>query len=130
MSDQMSIPPKVPPAGPTPAVPLRDPLFSLLRYNLIGGAAVGLAFVAGVLILDLGRIRSLTGFSPDGVIALLLLTLGGIVTFASVAMGSAIMMIGRKDAARPNGPGKSAPQRRGRLIPALARRPPSPRARG
>lgn len=71
----------------------RDPLFALLRFNGIAGAVLGLAFVALVLLLDLGHVRSLAFASPDGAIALLLLAVGSIITFASVAMGGAVMLM-------------------------------------
>lgn len=87
---------------------LRDPLFSLLINNGIGGAVLGVLFVAGVLGLDLGRIRSLVFASPEGLTALALLTLGSIVTFASVVMGGAIMMMHNQKPGRPDG-GKRSP---------------------
>lgn len=82
-------------AGFEPPRP-RNPLFTLLLGNLIGGAGLGLLFVVGALALDLGHLRKLITFSADGATALLLLSVGSIVTFASAAMGSAIMMVGAR----------------------------------
>jgi hypothetical protein len=83
--------------------PQRDPLFTLLRINGLAGAALGVLFVCGALALDLGHLRRLIGFSTDGTIALALLLAGSIITFASVAMGSAIMMIRDKVTNRHSG---------------------------
>ena len=78
----------------------RDPLLGLLAVNALWGGALGIGFVAGAVALDLGHLRQLLTFTPDGAVALGLLTIGSIATFASVAMGSAVMMISR-DGDRP-----------------------------
>lgn len=102
----------------------RNPLLSMLAVNALWGGVLGVAFVVGVIALDLGHLRKLLTFSPDGVIALGLLIIGSIVTFASVVMGGAVMMMGRRDDRGPRG-GKrerlllipvrvTAPARRGR----------------
>ena len=72
-----------------------DPLLALLAGNALWGGVLGVGFVAGALVLDLGHLRHLLTFSADGALALGLLTLGSIITFASVAMGGAVMMIRR-----------------------------------
>jgi hypothetical protein len=91
-SDHLSNP------SPEPRSPGKpDPLFALLAVNGAWGAALGVAFVIGAVALDIGHLRQLIGFTSDGVIALALLLGGSIITFGSVAMGSAIMMIGTKD---------------------------------
>lgn len=97
----------------------RNPLFALLLGNLIGGAALGLLFVAGAIALDLGHLRKLITFSADGAMALFLLSVGSIVTFASVAMGSAIMMVGAPQGGDPDaGKGRRFPLA---LVPRYAR---------
>lgn len=73
----------------------RHPLFRLLVINGLGGAALGLLFVAGVLALDVAGIRSLLASTGEWVIGLSLLSIGSITTFASVAMGGAIMLLPR-----------------------------------
>lgn len=85
----------------------RDPLLAMLAVNALWGGMLGVAFVGGVIALDLGHLRKLLTFSTDGLIALGLLTIGSIVTFASVVMGGAVMMMGRKDEKGPRG-GKRA----------------------
>ena len=75
----------------------RDPLFRLLLVNGLGGAALGLVFVAGVVALDIGQLRGLLRWDGTSALALGLLAFGGIITFGSVAMGSAIMRIDPED---------------------------------
>lgn len=81
----------------------RDPVHALLLGNLLWGIGLGLAFVAGVYALDLGHIRTLVASSPDGLLAMALLTGGSVITFASVVMGGAIMMIPREEDEGPKG---------------------------
>lgn len=73
----------------------RMPLFRLLGVNLAIGIAVALLAVGGLLALDPHRLRTLIFADQSPAIALVLLSGGFIVTFASVAMGTAIMGIGR-----------------------------------
>lgn len=75
----------------------RNPLLAMLAANALWGGVLGVGFVVGVIALDLGHLRKLLTFTPDGMIALGLLTIGSIVTFASVVMGGAVMMMERKD---------------------------------
>lgn len=75
----------------------RNPLLALLAVNALWGGALGIGFVAGAIALDLGHLRQLLTFTPDGALALALLTIGSIATFASVVMGSAVMMISSDD---------------------------------
>ncbi|MFN3483818.1 hypothetical protein [Rhabdaerophilum calidifontis] len=96
----------------SPGARRRDPLFALLLGNALWGGALGLAFVAGVLALDLGHLRRLIGFDAEGLLALALLAGGSIVTFASVAMGGAIMMI------EPRDPPAAGRRRLTQLVPA------------
>jgi hypothetical protein len=83
--------------GPEALSKTPDPIFALLRLHGLWGAALGAAFVAGVLALDIGSVRALISTSPDGPMALGLLLGFSILTFGSVVMGSAIMMIGSDD---------------------------------
>jgi acyl-coenzyme A thioesterase PaaI-like protein len=73
----------------------RMPLFRLLGINLAIGIAVAVLAVGGLLALDPHRLRTLILADQSPAIALVLLSGGFIITFASVAMGSAIMGIGR-----------------------------------
>lgn len=93
-----------------------NPLFRLLLINGIAGAVLGILFVAGVLALDVAGIRTLLVATGAWSVALPLLTIGSITTFASVAMGGAIMLMPKdKDHDPPRG------GRRGRITGALAR---------
>jgi hypothetical protein len=97
------------------SLPKPDPLFALLRFNGLAGGGLGLAFVALVLLLDLGHVRSLAFASPDGALAVLLLAVGSVITFASVAMGGALMLMD----APADKPGPPRPITTLRLAPSL-----------
>jgi hypothetical protein len=71
----------------------RHPLFRLLLVNGLAGAALGVLFVVGILVIDVAGIRNLLAGTGEWVIGLALLTMGSVTTFASVAMGGAIMLI-------------------------------------
>jgi hypothetical protein len=76
---------------------MRGRLVEVRRYILLpalAGALAGLAAVAALLALDVGALRSLVLASPDGWIAIALLSAGFIVTFGSAAIGAAVMSIG------------------------------------
>jgi len=104
---------------PRPAVSTgwkqRDPLLALLAVNAAWGGLLGIGFVVGAIALDLGHLRQLLTLSIDGAIALGLLTIGSVVTFASVVMGGAVMMISRDGDGPTSGKRKLA-----RLVPVLA----------
>ena len=70
----------------------RDPLHRLLVVNLLSGALIGVLFVTGLLWTDAYDLRTLMMRDSDGMIALLALCAGCIITSASVVAGSAIMM--------------------------------------
>lgn len=73
---------------------LREPLLRLLAVNGLAGASVAVLMLGGLLALNPGGLRDLMLADRDGGIALALLLFGLIVTFGSVAMGSAIMALG------------------------------------
>jgi hypothetical protein len=75
----------------------RNPLFRLLAINLAIGAAAATLLVGGLLWLNPGHLRELIFADQAPGIALLVLLASFLVTFGSAAMGSAIMMQGRKD---------------------------------
>jgi hypothetical protein len=74
-----------------------DPLLTLLLVNGVGGAAVALALVGAMLALDVGRLGTLIAASETPLLALMLLSLGFMITFAGMAIASAIMRIGAED---------------------------------
>jgi uncharacterized BrkB/YihY/UPF0761 family membrane protein len=97
----------------------QDPFFRLLVIQGLAGLGLAIAFLAGILLLDIGRLRSLifaapTGLlAPDGLLALGLLGAGLIITLVSVVIGGAIMMISdmpdqEPPKTRPPAPGKLA----------------------
>jgi hypothetical protein len=75
----------------------RDPLHRLLVVNLLSGALIGVLFVAGLLWTDAYGLRSLMLRDSEGIVALLALTVGSVITSASVVAGSAIMMNRKSD---------------------------------
>jgi hypothetical protein len=94
----------------------------LMLINGLAGAGLGLAFTAGVLALDLAGLRSLLSNTRDWFVPVGMLAVGSVITFASVAMGGAIMLL-----ARPETGGRGRPPRLP-LVPAmlpLVRRPKS-----
>jgi hypothetical protein len=62
----------------------------LIRHALIG-AAIGIAFTAVILVLDIGSIRTMTRGSAEGTGIRLLLAFFVSTTFASAQMGVAVM---------------------------------------
>ena len=65
--------------------------------NLLSGALIGVLFVVGLLWTDAYGLRSLMMRDSEGMIALLALCGGCIITSASVVAGSAIMMNRKSD---------------------------------
>jgi|SRR5581483_4897596 len=114
------------PATEHPATPwFRRPLIRLLAVNVAIGAAIAVLMLGGLLLLN-PRLRDLILADRAGGVALGLLLFGLVITFGSVAMGSAIMAIGAGDGGGQNGkaakriPGP--PLARGRA--AVSHRPP------
>jgi hypothetical protein len=74
---------------------LREPLFRLLAVNLMIGVAAAALMLGGLLALNLHGLRDLIAADSSPLTALGLLLFGFVVTFGSVAMGTAVMAIGR-----------------------------------
>jgi hypothetical protein len=72
--------------------PFRLPLLRLLAINLAIGIGAAVLMLAGLLALS-PQLRALVAHDAT---AFGLLLFGFVVTFGSVAMGSAVMMLGRK----------------------------------
>lgn len=83
---------------------LRLPLIRLLAINLAIGATIAALMLGGLLALNPGNLRALILADRNGPAALLLLAFGLVVTFGSVAMGTAIMALGKN----PKQPGGGA----------------------
>ncbi len=71
------------------------PLVRLLAINLAIGVSAAFIMLGGLLALDAGGLRHLIAADRSPATALALLGFGLIITFGSVAMGSAIMALGR-----------------------------------
>lgn len=85
----------------------------LLRHALIG-FALAVIFVGALLAFDIARLGSLIGTSPGGMVAALVLVVSIGITFASVQMGFAVMLLGEDDEDRDGG----RPARLTHLLPA------------
>ena len=86
------------------------PLARLLAINLVIGAAVTLLLVGGLLALNPSGLRDLIFADRSPGIALALLLMSFFITFASMAMGTAIMALGQHegDGNTPRGPRRLA----------------------
>jgi hypothetical protein len=82
----------------------RQPLIRLLAVNCAAGVAAALVMLGGLMVLNPGNLRALIFADRLGAVALGLLLFGLVVTFGSVAMGTAIMTLGR-ERNRDNGKG-------------------------
>jgi len=67
------------------------PLVMFLLKHVTSGAAGGIPLGAGIMMLDIAGLRTLMGQSEDGIIAILLLFFGLMVTFGAIAMAVGIM---------------------------------------
>ena len=72
------------------------PLLRLLAVNLAIGVAAAVLLLGGLLALNPFRLRDLLLADSGGGAALGLLLFGFVITFGSMAMGTAIMTLGRK----------------------------------
>jgi hypothetical protein len=73
---------------------LRLPLFRLLAINLAIGIAAAVLMLFGLVALNPHGLRDLMLADPAGAVAAGLLLFGLVITFGSVAMGTAIMALG------------------------------------
>jgi hypothetical protein len=80
-----------------------QPLIRLLAVNLAIGITAALLMLGGLLALNPGGLRDLIFADRAGGAALILLLFGLMVTFGSVAMGSAIMALGHERKRGGNG---------------------------
>jgi len=85
----------------------RQPLLRLLAINLAIGIGAAIVMIGGLMALNPHRIRNLILADQAGGAAFGLLLFGLVVTFGSVAMGTAIMTLGHESGRPPRG-GKSA----------------------
>jgi len=72
----------------------------VVRYvipHLLAGCIAGVVAAIGFVATNLGSLGDLIMHTDGGWIAFALLTLGFVVTFGSVAIGGAIMAIGKSD---------------------------------
>ena len=82
---------------------LRIPLFRLLFINLLLGVGLAIAFVVALLWLDPAGIGSLLVKDHSPIVAFIVLAGSFIVTFGSLMMGSAIMLLPKEEPKNPTG---------------------------
>lgn len=88
-------------------------LLRLLALNVLIGIGVAVLAVGGLLALDSHGLRHLIVADASPVLPVMLLLFGFVVTFGSVAMGAAIMGLGKGELPPPAGRAESvaAPRR-------------------
>jgi hypothetical protein len=82
------------------------------------GFAIAAAFVGGLVALDIGHLRTLLAGSDDAWLPASVLTFAMGLTFSSVQMGVAVMLLGEEEPGPPAEP-KGGRRARGRTFPAL-----------
>lgn len=88
----------------------RQPLIRLLAINLAIGIGAAVAMIGGLMWLNPHHLRDLILNDQSGGAAFGLLLFGLVITFGSVAMGTAVMALGRpKDRTPPRGKSATLP---------------------
>ncbi|HWK95316.1 MAG TPA: hypothetical protein VNR39_07825 [Pseudolabrys sp.] len=90
----------------------RQPLLRLLAVNLAIGIGAAIVLIGGLMALNPHHLRDLILNDRSGGAAFGLLLFGLIVTFGSVAMGTAVMALGKPKPPEPP---------RGKSVPATVR---------
>lgn len=72
---------------------LTNPLMRLLAVNAAAGSAAALVLVAGLYWFDVGGLQRLSAGSTHPWLPVAMLSVAFIITFASTAMGAAIMLL-------------------------------------
>lgn len=84
-----------------------NPLLRLLAVNAAGGTAAALILVAGLYWLDVAGLQRLSAGSSHPWLPVAMLAVAFVITFASAAMGAAIMLLQQE--AGPTGRGQRHP---------------------
>ncbi|GAB5469636.1 MAG: hypothetical protein Kilf2KO_26660 [Rhodospirillales bacterium] len=104
---------------------MRQPLLRFLFRNCLLGIAAGWLILAGLLASDVGRLGSLIFASPHWPEAMVLLIVFFAITFGSLAMGTAVMLL-QEAPSRSDGQGgfwQGVKARTGALLPEPPRQP-------
>lgn len=89
-----------------------EPLIRLVAINGAAGVCVAMLVMGGIFWTNIGNLRVLVSNADDPVLPVLMLAFALIITLGSVVIGSAIMLLGKKQ-------GTGGPPR-GRVRPAWA----------
>lgn len=73
------------------------PLIAFLARHCLIGAAAGWTLLAGLIVLDVGRIGELLVASEHWLLTLIMAAAGFAVTFGSLDMGTAIFLLPKRD---------------------------------
>jgi len=98
------------------------PLVRFLLVHAAIGFAIAFVFVGGFLLMDIGGMRTLMLASDIGLVAMALFTFMTGLTFSSVQMGVAVMLLGEPEDSGDGGLG-SWHSARAWLAPPLERAP-------
>jgi hypothetical protein len=63
----------------------------------IAGAVAGMVAVAGLLLADIAHLRTLIAATGEPWVPVMMLIVGFVVTFASIAMGASIIALGEEE---------------------------------
>ena len=88
---------------------MKNRIVPYLIRNGLAGAGIGVLVVAAILVLDIGQVGTLLFNGSDTVVGLILMVWFFALTFASVAMGSAIMVLGHRPKGSDPDKGTRAP---------------------
>ncbi|WP_224815841.1 hypothetical protein [Hasllibacter sp. MH4015] len=94
-----------------------DHIRFILRHAAWGGL-VAIAFVAGLLVLNVGNLWHLVTHTSEGMLAVIVLTILCWITFGSVQIGIRIMALAKDD---DQGGGTRAPERVASTVPIRVR---------
>ena len=97
--------------------PSPNPLFRLLLWNWLAGAAAAVIVIGGLLATDAMRIRHLIFSSDMPAVPLAMLSIGFLITLCSVAMGSAVMALGSDEDGDTHGRRPPVPAAEPRPVP-------------
>ena len=77
---------------------LDEPLIRLVAINGVAGVCVAMLVMGGIFWTNIGNLRVLVSKAEDPVLPVLMLAFALIITLGSVVIGSAIMLLGKKQA--------------------------------
>ncbi|WP_420336740.1 hypothetical protein [Roseibium sp.] len=74
-----------------------EPLIRLVAINGAAGVCVAMLVMGGIFWANIGNLRVLVSRAEDPVLPVLMLAFALVITLGSVVIGSAIMLLGKRD---------------------------------